>query len=153
MTVAPFWNIASASDNGPGPAATVLRLPKALNAKLGRPGPMGPFAVTTLSSPRMFAATLKKPFDSTRAVPPALAPPNRLTARLPNPVVDVTGLPAVKGETPAATLSDPMLFDVPRPSCSAIPPMPETAAWFPRPWATPMAILPTPKVAAVPSPS
>jgi hypothetical protein len=45
----------------------------------------------------------------------------------------VTGLPALKGEMPAVRLSDPMVFDVPRPSCNAIPKTPETAAWFPRP--------------------
>ena len=153
LMVASFWKMDPASDSGPGPAATVLRSPKALKAQLGRPGPTGPFAVTTLSFPRMFEAKLKKPFDSTRAVPPSLALPSRLRARVPNPVVDVTGLPALKGEMPAVRLSDPTVFDVPRPSCKAIPKTPETAAWFPRPSATPMAIFPTPKVPAVPSPS
>ena len=70
LMVASLWKIDPASVSGPGPASTVLRSPKALKAQLGRPGPTGPFAVTTLSLPRMFAARLKKPFDSTRAVPP-----------------------------------------------------------------------------------
>ena len=152
MTVAPLWKIDPANASGPGPADTVLPLPKMFKAKLA-PGRLGAAAVTSLSSPRMLTAALKKPFDETWEMPSALAPPSRLRARLAKPPALVEVCPAFPLPTPTAMLRVPRVAAEPGPSCQALLTKPEAAADFPVPSPRPTAILPMPRVAAEPGPS